>query len=186
MPSRVRQRSGGEVAHHHLERDDLDHPHQLLAHVQAADEMRGHADGVQPGHEEFRQPVVQHALAFDRLPGARHADRAAIVLEVLDQRSRLGAFVEDLRLAFVDLLATCHEFSGHRSDVAADRPGRRLHVVGRAIRQAGPCRKATSAPAPLAGRGDETAYERTSAITQGSTHVDLRRPRTGLRIQVRP
>ena len=103
----LRERAGGVVAHHHLERDHLDHADQLLAHVEPADEVRRHADGVQPGHEVLAEPVVQHALALDRrlLLGV---ERGRLVLEVLDQRVRLRSFVENLRLALIDQPASGH------------------------------------------------------------------------------
>jgi hypothetical protein len=92
-----------KVAHDHFQRDDLDLADQLFAHVDAADEVVGHADIGQPGHEEFRQAVVQHALALDRglFLGV---EGGGVILEILDQGARLGAFVQDLGLAFVDLL----------------------------------------------------------------------------------
>ena len=40
----LRQRAGGDVAHHDLERDDLHLADQLLAHVEAAHEVGRHAD----------------------------------------------------------------------------------------------------------------------------------------------
>jgi hypothetical protein len=43
----LRHVAGGEIAHHDFQRDDLGHAHQLFAHVDAADEMGGHADVVQ-------------------------------------------------------------------------------------------------------------------------------------------
>ena len=46
-PEALGERAGGDVAHHHLERDDLDLPDQLLAHVEAADEVGRHADLVE-------------------------------------------------------------------------------------------------------------------------------------------
>ena len=38
------ERAGRDIAHHHLDRDDLDLLDQLLAHVEAAHEMRRDAD----------------------------------------------------------------------------------------------------------------------------------------------
>jgi hypothetical protein len=35
-------------------------------------------------------------------------ERGRVVLEMLDQRSGLGTFVKDLRLAFVDAAAAAH------------------------------------------------------------------------------
>ena len=60
------ERAGGDVAHDHLERDDLDFAHQLLAHVEAAQEVRGHAGLVQALHQVLGDAVVEHALAGDR------------------------------------------------------------------------------------------------------------------------
>jgi hypothetical protein len=97
MPRRCRQRAGGDVAHHDFERNDLDLADQLLAHVQAADEMGRHADVVQMLEDVFRDPVVEHALAVDDLV-LLGVERGGVVLEVLNQRARLGAFVKDLAL----------------------------------------------------------------------------------------
>jgi hypothetical protein len=44
MPRRVESEPGGHVAHDDLERDDLDFLDQLLAHVEAADEVGRDAD----------------------------------------------------------------------------------------------------------------------------------------------
>ena len=43
-PEPLRQRAGGDVAHHDLDRDDLDLADQLLAHVEPADEVGRDAD----------------------------------------------------------------------------------------------------------------------------------------------
>ena len=58
--------AGGDIAHHHFQRNDLDFLDQLLAHVEAAHEMGGHADPGQLGHQIFADAVVEDALAFDR------------------------------------------------------------------------------------------------------------------------
>src|SRR2546422_9703682 len=55
----------------------------------------------------FRDAVVEDALALDdivllRIEGGR------VVLEVLDQRSRLRSLVEDLGLAFIDATTAAH------------------------------------------------------------------------------
>jgi len=96
-----------DVADHHLDRHDLDLAHELLAHVETADEMGGNADILQPHHQVFGNAVVEDALAGDHalllgIEGGR------IVLEILHQRAGFGTLVEDLRLAFVDLLAAGH------------------------------------------------------------------------------
>ena len=133
----------GKVPHHHLDGDDLGHAHQLLAHVQTADEMRGHPHRIQPGHEEFRQAVVQHALPFHRRGGGDGGRRGAVILEILDQSARLGAFVQDLRLALVNLLAPCHELSATNAIGALPevRP-----LLPAAIEHAPPTRKAATIP----------------------------------------
>ena len=41
------QRTGGDVADHHFERNDLDLAHQLLAHVEGAQEMGRDAELVE-------------------------------------------------------------------------------------------------------------------------------------------
>ena len=107
MPSRFDSDAGGDVAHHHLDRDDLDLPDQLLAHVEAADEMGRDADRAEQGEDMLGDAVVEHALAGDRalLLGV---EGGRVVLEILDQRARLGTLVEDLGLAFVDLAAAGH------------------------------------------------------------------------------
>jgi hypothetical protein len=46
----------------------------------------------------FGDAIVEDALAFDDLVLFR-VEGGRVVLEVLDQRSRLRSFVEDLRLA---------------------------------------------------------------------------------------
>src|SRR5690606_5428788 len=62
------------------------------------------ADRAQFGHDVLADPVVQHALAFEA--GLLLAvEGGGVVLEILDQSARLGAFVENLGLAFVDFLA---------------------------------------------------------------------------------
>src|SRR5216684_6010860 len=101
------QRAGCDISHHHFQRDDLNLANQLLAHVEPADEVGGHADIVEVLEQVFGDPVVEHALAFDHLMLFR-IEGGRIVLEMLDQRSRLGALIEDLRLAFIDAAAAAH------------------------------------------------------------------------------
>ena len=101
------ERAGRDVAHHHLERDDLDLAHQLLAHVEAAHEMRRDADLGELHHQEFADAVVEHALAGDRA-ALLVVEGGGVVLEILDERAGLGAFEQHLGLAFVDLLASRH------------------------------------------------------------------------------
>src|SRR3546814_19630853 len=69
--------------------------------------MMRHADLAEQREHMFRDAVVEHALAVDR-PALLRIERRRIVLELLDQGPRFGAFVEDLGFAFVDLAATGH------------------------------------------------------------------------------
>ena len=59
------------------------------------------------GEDMFRNTVIEHALAADRALLLR-VERGGVVLEILDQRAGLGALVQDLGLAFVDLAAASH------------------------------------------------------------------------------
>jgi hypothetical protein len=99
--------AGDDIAHHDLDRDDLDLADQLLAHVEAADEVGGDADPAEQGEDMLGDTVVEHALAVDRALFLR-VERGGVVLEILDQRAGFGTLIEDLCLAFVDLAAACH------------------------------------------------------------------------------
>ena len=59
------------------------------------------------GEDMLGDAVVEHALAADRAALLR-VEGGRVVLEILDQRARLGTLVEDLGLAFVDLAAAGH------------------------------------------------------------------------------
>ena len=107
MPRRCAKRAGGDVAHHHFERNDLHLADQLLAHVEPADEVGRNPDIVQVLEDVFGDPVVEDALAFDDFV-LFGVEGGRVILEMLDECSRLGAFVEDLRLAFVDAAAATH------------------------------------------------------------------------------
>ena len=128
MPSRCRKRAGGDVADHHLDRDDLDLADQLLAHVEPADEMGRDADRAEQGEDMLGDAVVEHALAGDRalLLGV---EGGRVVLEILDQRAGLGPFVEDLGLAFVDQSAAGHGRRGLRLEGRSEGSG---SIVGQA------------------------------------------------------
>src|SRR5690606_35032898 len=80
---------------------------ELLAHVEPADEVRRNADVREAQEDVLGDAVVDHPLAVDRalLLGV---EGGRIILEILDQRARLGPFVEDLGLAFVNLAAAGH------------------------------------------------------------------------------
>ena len=99
--------SGGDIATDHFQRNDLYLLDQLLAHVQTADKMRRNADLCQTQHDKLGNAIVQHALAVERGFLLR-VERGGVVLEILDERTRLRPLIEDLGLAFVDLLAATH------------------------------------------------------------------------------
>jgi hypothetical protein len=103
----LRERARDDVAHHHFDRDDVDLAHQLLAHVEAPHEMRGNADLGDPGHQEFADAVVEHALAGDRA-ALLVVEGGGVVLEVLHDRAGLRPLEKDLGLAFIELLASRH------------------------------------------------------------------------------
>src|SRR5665213_3295298 len=103
----LRQRARRHVPHHHLQRHNLNFANQLLAHVETADEMGRHPDVVEVLEQVLRDPVVEDALALDDLVFLG-VERGRIVLEVLDQGSRLRTFIEDLRLAFINAASPAH------------------------------------------------------------------------------
>ena len=107
MPSRCDSVPAATFLHHHLDRHDLDLADQLLAHVEAADEMGRDADRAEQGVEMLGDAVVEHALAGDRA-ALLGVERGRVVLEILDQGAGLGPLVEDLGLAFVDQSAAGH------------------------------------------------------------------------------
>ena len=109
----------------HLAKNRLNLPDELFAHVDPADEMVGHADVVEPRENILADAVVDHALALDRALLLR-VEGGGVVLEILDDGAGLGAFIEDLGLAFVDLAATGHIFSLHSSR----GPGKRGYKRG--------------------------------------------------------
>ena len=69
--------------------------------------MGRNADVVQMLEDVFGNAVVEHALAFDHLV-LFGVEGGGVVLEILDQRSRLRAFIEDLGLAFINAAAAAH------------------------------------------------------------------------------
>src|ERR1700722_1165748 len=106
------QRPCRDIAHDHTQRDDLDLAHELLAHVQPTHEMRRDADLGELQHQEFADPVVEHALAGDRAT-LLVVEGRGVVLEILHQRAGLGALEEHLGRPFIDLPASRH--AGSRS-----------------------------------------------------------------------
>mmetsp|Transcript_18544 Transcript_18544/g.30523 ORF Transcript_18544/g.30523 Transcript_18544/m.30523 type:complete len:304 (-) Transcript_18544:324-1235(-) len=101
------QRTGGIVAHDNFKRHDFTGPHQLFTHVQAFDKVRWHPDLAQTRHKEFAEPVVQNTLALDHV-FFLGVEGGGIILEILHDGAWLGAFIEDLCLAFVNLFASRH------------------------------------------------------------------------------
>jgi hypothetical protein len=90
----------------------------LLAHVEAADEMRRDADLVQAHHQIFADTVVQNPLAGDdALLGA--VAGGGVVLEILHQSARLRTFEQDFGFALIELSAARHRgflrWSPHRA-----------------------------------------------------------------------
>src|SRR3990170_5015180 len=102
-----RERSGGDVAHHHLERDDLDLADQLLTHIEPLDEMRRHADLAELLEQILGDAVVEDTFALD-LVVLLVVEGGGVVLEMLDERPGLRALIEDLGFAFVDAPAAVH------------------------------------------------------------------------------
>src|SRR5690554_496239 len=71
------------------------------------------ADLVQLREDELRDAVVEDALAPDG--GAlRCIESGRIVLEVLDERAGFRAFIQHLRLAFVNASAPAHVMNSNR------------------------------------------------------------------------
>src|SRR6202007_2395678 len=69
--------------------------------------MGRHPDIVEGLKQVLRNPVVEDALALDHLVFLG-IERGRIVLEVLDEGSRLGPLVKDLGLAFINAASTAH------------------------------------------------------------------------------
>src|SRR3990172_8490626 len=102
-----RELTGGDVAHHHLERDDLDLADQLLTHIEPLDEMRRHADLAEFLEQILGDAVVEDTLALD-LVVLLVVEGGGVVLEMLDERPGLRALIEDLGLAFVHFPPAVH------------------------------------------------------------------------------
>src|SRR5262249_26534413 len=90
-----------------FERNDFHFADQLLAHVEAPDEVGGNPDVVQVLEDVLRDAIVENALAFDHVVLLR-IEGGRVVLEVLDQSSRFRSFVEDLALPFIDSATAAH------------------------------------------------------------------------------
>ena len=69
--------------------------------------MRRHADIVEVLEDEFRDTVVEHPFSVDYLVLLGVKSRC-VILEVLDQCTRLGALIENLSLAFVNAPAAIY------------------------------------------------------------------------------
>src|SRR5882724_6734874 len=101
------ERARRDVADRHRQRNDLDLADQLLAHVEPADEVRRHADVVQPLEQILRDAIIEDALALDHLVLLGIEGRC-IVLEMLNQGARFRTLIEDLRLAFINAASAAH------------------------------------------------------------------------------
>src|SRR5262245_47836302 len=64
-------------------------------------------DVVEVLEDVLGDPIVEDALAFDDLVLLR-IEGGRVVLEVLDQRTGLRSFVENLRLALIDATTAAH------------------------------------------------------------------------------
>jgi hypothetical protein len=69
--------------------------------------MKWDADRRKRSEDMLGDAVVEDALARNR-PTLLGVEGGRIVLEILDQRARLGTLVEDLGLALVNLAAPSH------------------------------------------------------------------------------
>src|SRR5260370_2949664 len=69
--------------------------------------MGGLSDVVEMLKQVLRNPVVEDAIALDHLMFLG-IERGRIVLEVLDQGSRLRSFIKNLGLAFINAASTAH------------------------------------------------------------------------------
>src|SRR5581483_11375795 len=96
----LRQRAGGDVAHHDLEGNNLHLADQLLAHVEAAHEVRRHADLAEAHEDVLGDAVVEHALALDQSV-LLVVEGGGVVIEVLNERAALRSLVDRLVLALV-------------------------------------------------------------------------------------
>src|ERR1700676_894149 len=69
--------------------------------------MGRNSDIIEMLEDVFGDPVVQDAFAFDDFV-LFGVEGGRVVLEVLDQRSRLRPFIKDLGLAFIDAATAAH------------------------------------------------------------------------------
>ena len=121
MPKPLGERTGRDVAHDDFERDDLDFLDQLLAHVEPADEVGRNAHAVQMREDVLGNAVVEHALAVHDLVFLL-VECGGVVLEKLDQRTRLRTLIEDLGLAFINSAATVHRLFSLGSRACGKQP----------------------------------------------------------------
>ena len=69
--------------------------------------MRRHADLAEALEDVLGDAIVEHALAFDDGMLLR-IERGRVILEMLDERAGLGAFVKHLGLALVNPTPPVH------------------------------------------------------------------------------
>src|SRR5215207_5969723 len=101
QPQPLGERARGNIAHDDLERNDLHGADQLLAHVQALQEMGRHANVVELGKDQLGNAIVENPFAVDDFLFLIVEGRR-IILVMDDQGAGLGTFVKDLGLALVD------------------------------------------------------------------------------------
>ena len=105
--NRGRQRACCDVAHNHLDRNDLHFANELLAHVEALNEVRRHADLAEPVENELGDAIIENAFAlydcmFLGVEGGR------VILEVLNERTGLRALIEHLGLTLINTPTPVH------------------------------------------------------------------------------
>ena len=89
--------------------------------------MSRHPDIVEVLEYIFRDAIVEDALALDHLV-LFGVEGSRVVLEVLNQCSRLRAFIQDLRLALINAATAAHgEPEGQHGD-KVDDAGRAQHI----------------------------------------------------------
>src|SRR5690606_11583086 len=107
-PKPLRQGAGGNVAHDDLQRNHFHFLDQLLTHVEAADKVGWNTHAVEMRENVLGDAVVKHTFAIDDFV-LLLVKRGCVVLEELDEGARLGSFVKDLGLAFINATATVHD-----------------------------------------------------------------------------
>ena len=69
--------------------------------------MGRNAQSIETGHKKFGQAVIQHPFTFNDV-FLLCIECSGIIFEILNQSAWLWTLIEDLCLAFINQLATCH------------------------------------------------------------------------------